>query len=558
MPRKDRVTSLEYQSGETAPAPVPPTGPRHGGSGEGPSATSVAVLAVVLVAAVLVGVFVRIWILGNQPINGDEATPGLMAHQILRGHPSAFYWGQDYGSGEPYVVALLFAIAGQSAFTLNLTPALLSVAAAVVVWRIGLRLIVRPAALVAAVLSWVWGEAVVWNSVREIGFRGVTLLCGLLVLLFSLRVRGALVDGHRTRLNWVGVGFFAGVGWWASPEIAYFVVPAAVFLALALRAHGRRGDLVEVCLGLGAFLVGALPWLVTTLRGADTFRQQASPVNYVGRLQLLFTHAVPIALGLRIEGEGNWLWSAAFGVTLLIVLAAATLGACVVLASGPSARLLVFFVCSFPLLYAAFSATFFWNDARYVVYLTPVLSLLWVGALWKAARWAAAWCAVVVLVAAMASTLISFNDSYGALNSASAATSWTANPNQALTGLGSWLEARGVHSVLADYWVANPLTFLTGSTVVALDPASTRNPPAVDSTVHEAGRTWIFVNPALAAEAASALGVPGALSPGGLTVEQVETWAHAHDVTVESSDVGPFVVLRLFEPVSVAEVAAAT
>jgi hypothetical protein len=511
-------------------------------------------LGVVLIVAVCVGVFVRIWILGNQPITGDEATPGLMAHQILRGHPSAFYWGQDYGSGEPYVVALLFAVAGQSSFTLNLTPALLAVAAAVAVWRIGLRLFSRPAAVAAAVLSWVWGEAVVWNSVREIGFRGVTLLCGLFVLLISLRLRESLVEKRRDRLDWLALGLFAGVGWWASPEISYFLLPAATFVALALRVHGRRQDVTGVCLSLLTFVVGALPWIAATLRGAGTFHQQPSSVDYVERLQLLFTHALPIALGLRVEGVGNWIWSSSLGLTVLIALAATTLGSCVVLARDTSARILIFFVCSFPFIYAAFSATYFWNDARYVVYLTPVLSLLWMGALWKAADRRANWYAAIVIIAAITSTLISFNDGYGALNSVSALTHWRSNPNQAVTTLGTQLGADHVHFVLADYWVANPLTFLTGGQVTALDPDSTRNPSSTLAEYRNADRTWIFVNPTQAGAAASALGVSGTLSPGGLTIEQVESWAQAHGIRFKSTEVGPFIVVRFSGGVSAAEV----
>ena len=83
-----------------------------------------------IAAAVIVGTYVRLWLLGNQGINSDEATVGLMAHQIVRGHFSTFYWGRDYGSGEPYLVAAGFGVFGQSAFMLNFTPALLAAAAA--------------------------------------------------------------------------------------------------------------------------------------------------------------------------------------------------------------------------------------------------------------------------------------------------------------------------------------------------------------------------------------------------------------------------------------------
>ncbi len=114
--------------------------------------------------------------------------PGLMAHQILRGHFFAFYWGQNYGGVEPYVVAAVFALFGQSSFTLGLTPILLDVVAVVLVWRIGLRLFGPQIALGAALLFWIWPEVYIFDSTLEYGFRFVTLVCGLAVMLLALRI----------------------------------------------------------------------------------------------------------------------------------------------------------------------------------------------------------------------------------------------------------------------------------------------------------------------------------------------------------------------------------
>ena len=537
-------------------SPEKPPRPRYAQSRSHAWLPSHVVLTAVVLLAVLVGIFIRVWILGNQPINSDEATPGLMAHQILRGHPSAFYWGQSYGSGEPYVVAALFAIAGQSPLTLNLTPAILAVAAALVVWRIGLRLFGAPAAVAAATLSWVWGEATVWNSVREIGFRGVTLLCGLVVILLAIRLHASIAEGRRATLHWLALGLFAGLGWWASPEISYFIVPAALLLVIDLRRQPTREILSAVGFSLGAFVVGALPWIVATASGAGTFDQQPSPTGYLGRLQLLFTHAAPIALGVRVEGAGAWLWSAPFGVMVLIALAAATVASAALLISNVAARVLIYFVCAFPFIYAAFSATFFWNDARYVVYLTPILALLWMGALWKTAGRHAEWFAAGVLIVALVATLIAFNDGYGTFNSVSALTRWNANPNDAVTALGDRLESDGVRAVLAQYWLANTLTFVSDGKVVALDPDSTRNPPGELNQLGAAERTWVFVNPEDTGASAAALGAPGALSPAGTTLPQLQSWAQAHDVSLKTSAEGPFLVAQLTRSVSVNELAA--
>jgi 4-amino-4-deoxy-L-arabinose transferase-like glycosyltransferase len=512
------------------------------------------VLLCAIAAAVIVGTYVRLWLLGNQGINSDEATVGLMAHQIVRGHFSTFYWGQSYGGGEPYIVAAAFGVFGQSAFMLNFAPALLAVAAALVVWRIGLRLFSPWCAVAAAALTWVWGEAEVWNSVREIGFRGVTLLLGLLIVLLALRIRSALVHGDRPLVELFLVGLCAGAGWWCSPEIVYFAVPSAVFLALALYRHRVRGSWIALGAALLGLLLGSAPWLVATVTRGGTFKQASSPVDYFGRLQLFFTHAAPIALGVRVEGAGAWITSPWLSVTVLLFLAVATVAAVGILWRDEAGRLLVLILVLFPFLYAGFSATSFWNDARYVAYLPPILALAWLGALWKVAERHAPALASVVLVVAVVSTLVSFNDGYGALNSTSALTSFKANPNTALTALSDHLVGAKVKDALAQYWVANDLGFISGGRVLALDPDSLRNAPASAAQLASAEKTWIFVNPDDLAASESALGVPGQPSPGGLSPSQVEAWAAAHGVSVKTTEVGPFIVAQFGRSVSIADV----
>jgi hypothetical protein len=122
------------------------------------------------------GILVRLWLLAHLPLFGDEAVVGLMGRGILHGHLDAFYWGQSYGGVEPYVVAAVLSRVNGGPMGLNATAAVLSLAAAVLVCAVLVtgRVSRRLAALGAA-LAWVWPYAAVWNSVREIGFRGVTL-----------------------------------------------------------------------------------------------------------------------------------------------------------------------------------------------------------------------------------------------------------------------------------------------------------------------------------------------------------------------------------------------
>ena len=87
-----------------------------------------------------------------------------MAQEILHGHFSAFYWGQNYGGLEPYVVAAVFAVFGQSTFTLEITPALLDARCAFLLWRLGRRLFSPAIGISAALVFWIWPEVYVRAS----------------------------------------------------------------------------------------------------------------------------------------------------------------------------------------------------------------------------------------------------------------------------------------------------------------------------------------------------------------------------------------------------------
>src|SRR5579872_2549616 len=74
-----------------------------------PRASTNAVMVAVLVVAalaVLYGLVLRVWLLVELPVWGDEAIVGIMARGIDSGHFTAFYLGQHYGGLEPYLVAV--------------------------------------------------------------------------------------------------------------------------------------------------------------------------------------------------------------------------------------------------------------------------------------------------------------------------------------------------------------------------------------------------------------------------------------------------------------------
>ncbi len=529
-----------------------------GGSG-GAGASGAVVLALVASLLIVGGVALRLWLLGNAPMNSDEATVGLIADEILHGHTYAFAWGQQYGGVEPYVLAAAFSVFGQSPFVLNATPAVLGLVCAVLVWRIGLRLFSFQAAVTAAVLSFIWSESALWNSTREYGYHEVCLVLGLVVLLEALRiVQLARQGGDRDRLReWAVLGAAAGLGFWASPEVVYLALPAAVVVGVTL--WGRPWRAVAGRLGVAALLaiVGAFPWLWAVL-ASHSAGLPSSPVSYATRLRVFFTHVLPMALGLRVEGAGAWEGGDVIGVLLSALVVVFIVGAAILLAVRvPDTRVLALALALYPFLYAAFPTSWFWNDGRYAIALSPVCALVIAGGLWQLLHEEIApWVASGVLVIAFVSTLVAFNDGYGAIGSPGRLTSFSSNPNPAVTSLAARLERLGVSRAYAGYWVANDLTFISNGHVVAAALGFNRNPPEASSPVGRASTGWIFVPPQALGAVEGQLGSASDLDPGAVTESGLTAYLGAHGISYKVVSTVGFDVVVPSRPVSPAQLGA--
>src|SRR6266496_6785842 len=90
-------------------------------------------------ACLLLALIVRTWLVihTHGVIDGDEAMVGIQAQHILRGELPVYYFSQAYmGSLEAYLVAVLFAIAGSSVWTLRAEPILLSLLIVWLTWKL--------------------------------------------------------------------------------------------------------------------------------------------------------------------------------------------------------------------------------------------------------------------------------------------------------------------------------------------------------------------------------------------------------------------------------------
>lgn len=515
-----------------------------------------AVVAVLVAAtlAVVYGLVLRVWLVVELPIWGDEAIVGIMARAIDGGHFTAFYWGQHYGGLEPYVVALGLKIGGGGESALNGTPAVLCALGAVLVGAVTLAATrSRPLAFAATGAVWVWPYVVIWQSVREGGFREATLCCGFAALLCCVRV-------YRRR---AGPGTFfllggsLGLGWWASPEIGYFALSCLVLLLAwwwgAPRpfepGDGARASepprLGALGLVIGGGLVGSLPWLYANAHtGFASLKSSSLPANgsatYGERLSVFFHDMLPMQLGVRTIGSGEWVGGGTlgrllYGIVLLLIAAACAraVWVAVVERSTLVPVSLAAGVVAYPFLYAAAPGTAYWQDGRYGIYLPALLVVLFatsVGTLHarqlpsdgegtSIARGALVLAAVGVLGA----LLLTVAGARTAGVPASFFTSWRQG-DAPMEQVVQALRQHHITHAYGDYWTAYDLDFLSrGSPVISPSPRldTVRATGLAAEVASAKSPAWLFFAPDETSRAAAVFGNPQP-GPGPYTEQSFE------------------------------------
>jgi hypothetical protein len=436
-------------------------------------------IALGVAVAVLVGVVMRIAVLNSRlgVVDGDEAVVGLMARNLLHGHPDTFFWGQSYGGTlGAFIDAPILWLLGRTPIALKVAPMLLDVSAAVLLGLVGRRLAGKSAGVVAALAFWVWPGTYVWWSTKERLFYWPCLVLGLLVLLCALRID----EQPRRWREWLVLGGASGLGWWATPQILYFTLPAALWLVVRhWRLWWGWG------LAAAAGLVGAGPWISYNLgHHLDSLDLPPQPYHqgYVDHLSGLVRKGVPMGLGLRVPYSERWLGGSAIAVLYLVVVGVVAYQL-VRRRSRPMA-LLTLAIAFFPFFYAASPFTWFIGEGRYVLFLTAFLTV----------ALAAAVARKPVLSVALVTTLAVVSTA-----GLFAMRGWTdpfAPDVRVPTQLGplvAALDRNHVTRLFTDYWIAYRVTFETDQRVVAAPVVASRYSP-YDTDVRAAERpAWVAV-----------------------------------------------------------------
>ena len=287
------------------------------------------------------------------------------------------------------------------------------------------------------------------------------LIFGLLALLLALRLRE---QGSRRDAALLGLAL--GLGWWTSPGVLVLAVPALVWL------FWRRPSVVRlVPIALPGFVIGIAPWLAWNLRNSwlslDLSPVASEQSTFVDRVVNLFHYVLPTWLGLRVPFSLDWLLGPIVG---WIGLAAAIAGFAVLVARRrPGLEPLLLATAMFPLLYGLSKFTYYFEEPRYVVYLSPVIALLAGSAFATPARAAVA---LSVALALSVAGLVQMDreEQFQPV----------AQDVRVPSDLGpvlDLLEREGQTRVLANYWIAYRLSFESAERVIATSTGFVRYQP---------------------------------------------------------------------------------
>ncbi len=385
--------------------------------------------------------------------NSDEAVDGLMVRHFLHGHLAVFVWDRPYGGTQELLLAVPgFALFGSSWFALRIVPEALSLVAVILLWRVGLRTIGKPAAGVAAALFWVFPPFMLLDVVRAEGFYASNLVYCSALLLLALRIV------ERTdRFRVASFGLVLGLAFWQTSQI----IPIAL-VTIAWIVWKAPRALRLAWIGVPFFALGALPWIVWNARHdwLSLSSQNAGFGTYLRSLRLLATPLGPMTVGLRAPYSAVPLLPSAavvdaiWGVLLLLFCFGAYKS------RGRNVSLLYVVAAVFPFLYSLASKTSYiegWPE--YTVVITPIIVLM------LAQLATTYWRAVALLLVASLVTAVTIHR----MDVASKIPQPIPAAPRSFKPLIAELDRLGIDRVYADYWIAYVLDFDSKERIIAVE-----------------------------------------------------------------------------------------
>lgn len=411
--------------------------------------------APLIAAVVALGVVARLVILLT-PLgrpDADEVVVGLMARHLLADGYPAFLWGQPYGGTvEVAPVALSLRLFGSSVVAMRIPVVCLAVANALLVWRVARRWLPEDRAQVAGLLLWVAAPAAMWLSVREMLLYSPIVTIGLGLGLAACRLRDGGGVGDAAIF-----GVLAGLGWWTSPTVLYFLIPAVAVVAPRFRLRERWRLLPVAAV---AFAAGALPWARANLdsHGASLEVRKTFPVTgtYLDRFAHFFTDGLPGVLGFRETFTYEWMLGVAGIVGFLVVAAVLVVGVTRAMARWAWDGI---GLVAFPFVFASIPFVIDDPNLRYVFFAVP-FAMVTIARVMTDRR-----AQVVVLAAAIVVSGFGLQRLYAV--SEADGSRWRIGNVGDLGRVIEVLDREHIDTVYGDYWVAYRLAFESQERIIA-------------------------------------------------------------------------------------------
>lgn len=226
-------------------------------------------------------------------LDGDPATIGLMAKDVLEGRFNVFFYGQNFnGPLEAVWLAPFIWFFGLKTITLFCGMIVLYALFLLTIYKLGSLLKDSLVGLYAMAYCAVSTYPLLHNSVFPYGYHMSILVLGNLLLILALI--------NKNIIHWILLGLIAGLGFWNHFIIMYYLAPIAVFLFPGTRLGYKFTGLIS-------FFVGGLPfWLHNLQTNFSSFSFRGGrPYSY---------YPIDIPLGQALRDFFGYHFSAVLGI----------------------------------------------------------------------------------------------------------------------------------------------------------------------------------------------------------------------------------------------------